>query len=341
MSWAVKDIHAEAAQCRAEGFQTTGTWQPGRCDAIRMVNATPHSIIVSNLAQRVTAINLQDREGVATIIYEGASGTVDGTDARMPWAMRLEACLATCESGTGPCIAIMDAPPTYEVTSALAALENRRERIHSHYRSNVLLILTGCADRMYPVVQGNEVVYSREIWEHIRTTVSWGFLVTLPDKLQASPSRMEDALALLLGEAMVPKCCFSYTSTALFPDGCVMPRQVFQYMTFSENVVVGSARASRTRGITATTTDGKPWSATVVLSGLPEPETDIMRYFRIMLTSDVVQEVGAAYFMLMHMKLDIPVVRRALTDVHAKLTSRSSMKDAVPMCRVASHSTWQ
>ena len=96
--------------------------------------------------------------------------------------------------------------------------------------------------------------------------------------------------------------------------------------------------------VSVKTTDGKAWTATVVLeSSACKEEHDAARHLRLMLTGHTPGIVGASYFSLCAMPRDeVPdIVRTAMANVHAQHVSKYTPTAAVPMCRVASHqSKW-
>lgn len=348
MTWIISDIRAPpATSSQCSGVSSEGTWAHATAEHLYLVNATPHAIQVANLPQHVTAIGLADRSSVSCTIDIGASGAADGASTGTPWAWRLEACLEVCENEAGPCVAVIDPPPTNEIASALAAMNNLTGRIGALRATDKLIILTG--PEPGNVEEGTGLTYPRDayhngmhrihycagIWNEMRSYGQWGAVVTLPAQ-EASPLRMRDSFALLLGTRFAHTG--PYISSAVFPEGCTLPESMFAYMSFSDNVLPGSARASRTRGITAATADGKEWTATVVLSceGVGE-ETDQMRHLRTMMTSDSVEAVGGSYFAL-HTEADkLPsFLRRSLSDTYSKIVAKHPMP-APGMCRVASH----
>ena len=288
------------------------------------------------------AIHVKDEGVVSASVHRGAGGTLEACSS-MPWATRLENTLRICETRKVPCVAVLDAPPTAQISSARVAIMQHRARINALYGSDKLLVLTGMCTVKYPVQDGDNIAYSVKPWQGIKTAVQWGMTVDLPDV--HTLTRMHDMFSILLGSCIAESEAF--TSTAVYPGDCMMPREVMRYMQFSDNVVPGSARASSTRGITADTTDGGSWSATVILQHTEqtESETALARATRAMLTSQCVKERGSAYFELCKMGQSLPpFVRRAMKDVHSEIASGLLVLAPTPMCRNASHcgqSAWR
>jgi len=336
MSWTICDIHGPVAEPTGPGATTAGAWSHSGSQRLSIVNGTPAEIILQDAAQTLASIGLSGSAPVGTTIYPGAGGVIDGVPDDMPWCMRLEKCLYICETTDGPCIAVLDAPATREITGALSALAIQYARINALHGTEKLLILSGLQTKHYPIVEDCSVIYSTQPWSDLCSKAQWGMRVTFPDHA-LSPYRMLDAFGLLLGSKCMPSG--PHTSTALYPDGTSLPSEVLTYMAFSDNVTPGSARASTTRGMSATTTDGMPWTATIILRHDEEANEDSMMYhMRRLLTADTAEQVGASYFALSKLGTTLPpFVRRAMSDVHTNTTA--NMQAFVPstMCRVASH----
>jgi hypothetical protein len=307
------------------------------------VNGTTYPFRIQNAPTRIVAPQLREEDKVGSVVQKGASGMIDAA-ASMPWAVRLSKCLTACEDSEEPCIAIMDAPATTEISAARVAMVEHAERIKAIKGSEKMLVLASVPDLLYPSLSDGNVIYSVKPWQQLCSANEWGMHVEL--HLGASDTlRMLDAFSLILGSCIVdggPR-----VSTAFYPDGWTLPTQMFRYMTFSENVMPGTPRASHTRGMSAETMDGAPWHATVVLendSG-EEEEDDAMTQLRQMMTSKDTAVIGASYFTLAGMKAAamLPFVRRAMADVHTKIAV-SPLMPSLPMCRVASapvQSSWR
>jgi hypothetical protein len=164
--------------------------------------------------------------------------------------------------------------------------------------------------------------------------------------MPSDASRMLDSLALLLGTCMLD--AGPWVSTAPYTLDRLHPEEAFRYASFSENVVPGTPRVSKTRGISAHTSDGKPWSAKVILQEgeFMEDEDPVLRHLRVMLTGEHASAIGPAYFHLAALLTDTTpsLVRRAMSDVHRKLVALPT-PPAPSLCRAASmnpgHSSWQ
>ena len=297
------------------------------------VNATAHDINLKHVARKMKALDLTNKDAVGTTVHVGASGTICGMSS-MAWSVRLERAVEACETADGPCVAIMDAPPTTQINAARVALALLRTRIDKLKGTEKLLILSGPVIANYPMLGEHGVTYGDEPWTRVCEMVQWGMHVHLQHA--TLPNRMDDAFALILGSHITPSG--PYTTTATYPSGYTLPLEVLPYMVFSDNVVPGSARASTTRGMTADTIDGQEWCATVVLASDSTQETDLTREFRVLLTSDICSRAaGGAYFALCKMGTALPpFVRRAMKDVHMKVAGTYRLPP-VPLCRVASH----
>lgn len=306
---------------------------------VYVVNGTAHDFRVCDVAQKMVSLSLSQSSAVGATVHVGASALVEGT-TNMPWSTRLAKSLDTLAGTDGSCVAVMDAPPTHEITSALEAVALERERIRSLQGTDKLLVISGLDKVLYPTqADGNRIMYSTDPWDGIRQA-PWGMFVPFLSQ-HTSQYRMRDSLALLLGSCTTPSG--PHMSTALYPAGATLPSPVFSYMSFSDNVVPGSARASTTRGMSVTTTDGEPWTATVVLQYEDEgEELPMMQYLRNLLTTVEPSSIGSAYFSLCSLGVDTPAfIRRALADIHAKAMTSSKVYPPPPMCRVASHhSAW-
>ena len=337
MSWSVVDIRATSNVSSQAVQHTPGSWKHASAEKIYVVNATTESFVVNQLPQLVVAKTFDDNETVRTTVHAGAKGVIDGVDARVPWSVRLSQAVNVCEETSEPCVAVIDAPPAHEIQGSINMLESISHRISQLCETNSLVILTGPEKASYPKqVSERLVVPSEEPWGALRGMTDWGCFVALTPAALASSDRLRSAFSLLLGYQTT--AVNSLTSTACYPEGSTMPRVLFPYMRFSDNVVFGSARVSRTRGITAATNDGKPWSAKVILSGASYTESDEMKHLRILLTSDDLTEKGAAYFHLLANQDSLPdFARRALTTVHSSLARTDAMA-AAPLMRAVSHS---
>lgn len=339
MRWTITDIHGAVAEATFAGSQTTGAWEHCNGGLIYVVNGTPHDFRMCDVAQKMVSINLSESAAVGATVHVGASGLVEGT-SNMPWSTRLTKCLDILAETAGSCVAVMDAPPSHEITGALAAVELERERIRSLQGTEKLLLMSGLEEVLYPMqADALNIVYSTEPWDRIRTA-PWGSFVLFLNQHTAQ-HRMRDAFALLLGTYTKPSG--PHVSTAAYPTGATLPSPVFPYMSFSDNVVPGSARASTTRGMSATTTDGEAWTATVIMQyDDDDEELPMMQYLRDLLTTVEPSSIGSAYFSLCSLGPDTPAfVRRALADTHAKAMASSQVYPPPSMCRVASHhSPW-
>lgn len=286
---------------------------------------------------------MASRDSVGTTIARSASGTVEGAPP-LTWAIRLDKCLAICEAIETPCVAVMDAPGTSEIASADSAVLQHTDRINSLRGSHCMLVLAGDPNATYPVIDGTAVCYSREPWAKLCTHAQWGMTVELNARA-SDLSRMLDSITLLLGSC-VPDAG-PLVSTALYTLGRRHPSKVFCYATFSDNVIPGSPRVSETRGISVHTSDGKPWSARLILQEeeFRADEDSLMRHVRVMLDGGHASSIGSAYFHLAELLTDTTpsFVRRAMADVHRKLVS-PPVPSAPSLCRAASmnpgHSTW-
>lgn len=336
MKWQLTDIHAPAAAVNdATVVKSDGGWW--HCHSVcgmGIVNATRHAFEVRNLPQTITTHSLADTHAVASIINPGTSGTVDGTDA--PWAQRLRTCLDVCERFTTPCMTFIDAPASSEMASSLLALEECKQRIQALLGTKRLLVLALPCNTTYPVLEERQIVYSASPTATLCTGAEWGLHYTIRGS-PSDPSRFADVLSTMLGYLYIP--IGPLVSTATFPDGYNLPKEAFEYMTFSSNVVPGSARASRTRGISATTTDGKEWHATVILqSNTLTSESQAMACVRRMLTEQSISAVGGSYFALAALDEELPpVVRRVMADVYRKRATMARGLTVGPLCRAASH----
>lgn len=338
MSWSVVDIRAAASGETKVAPNSKGSWEHAECGSVVMINASLTSILVDQLPQLVCAKPLSESEEVSTVIHAGAKGVIDAVDSRVPWSLRLCQALTTCEQAENPCVAIIDAPQSHEIKGATDALTRNAHRISKLRGTSSLFLLVGPDKVLYPVQESPHVITnSEEPWREIKDHAEWGCFVTIPAADINALDRLRNAFALLLGQQTMPLS--SMTSTALFPGNSTLPRQLFPYMRFSDNVVFGSARVSRTRGISASTKDGKPWSAQVILAGASETETEEMSHLRRLLTSDDISEKGAAYFYLLSNQHKLPeFARRALPAVHSEFSKHGQSAAAPPLLRAVSHS---
>ena len=348
MSWVFTDIHAPEAEETIStdgGNATPGTWEFASAPTVTVVNAGVCSFRVHNAATKVISLTLGPDDHVGTILTKGASGLVEAGQA-LPWAVRLQKCLAIGEAASGPCLVVLDAPATSEISSAQAALAHHGSRIHALKGTSCLLVLAGHPETTYPMISSTGVAYTSMPWFDLCNGAEWGMAVDI-NTAPSDPMRMLDSLALLLGTCTLhagPR-----VSTAPYTLGRLHPEEVFCYATFSENVVPGTPRVSKTRGISAHTSDGKPWSAKVILQEdeFREDEDPVMRHLRVMLSAEHASAIGSAYFHLAALLRDTTpsLVRRAMSDVHRKLVP-PHVPPAPSLCRVASmnpgqqHSSW-
>ena len=293
--------------------------------------------------RKIVAINLADEQSVGVTVHQGASGTVDAAST-MPWAVRLEKSLAVCEASKAACVVVLDAPPTAEISSARVAMALMRTRMAALKGTEKLLIMASKPHMMYPYTNMSpdgtpRIRYSTKPWHKLQQAAEWGATVELLHDTELC--RMQDTFALLLGSHRVPSG--PHVSTAAYPVGHCVPKEALKYIRFSDNVISGSARASLTRGVTANTTDGASWTATVIMQcDDGTEESDLARNLRVMLTSSDTRKVGSAYFALCAMGSALPPwVRCAMQDVHTHATVSVTPTAPVPLCRVASiHSPW-
>ena len=310
-----------------------------------LVNAGVYTFRVHNAATKVISSSLGADDQVGTMIAKGASGTVEAAQA-LPWAVRLVKCLAIGEAASTPCLVVVDAPATGEISSAQAALAQYAPRISALKGTCCLLVLAGSPESTYPMLSDTNVTYNSMPWFELCSGAEWGMTVDIA-VAASDPLRMLDSLALMLGT-----CTLSagpWVSTAPYTDDRLHPEEVFRYATFSDNVVPGTPRASKTRGISAHTSDGKEWSAKVILQEdeFRDDEEPVMRHLRVMLSGEHASAIGSAYFHLAALLGDTtpPLVRRAMADVHRKLVA-PPVPTAPSLCRAASmnpgqHSSWQ
>ena len=343
MSWKIIDIHATASKAGCTSSCTGGSWEYASAPVVGLINGTTYPFRIQNAPTRIVSTNLREEDKVGSVVEKGASGMIDAA-ASMPWAVRLAKCLTACEDSEEPCIAIMDAPETTEISSARVAMVEHADRIKAMKDSEKMLVLASVPDLLYPSLSYGDIIYSKKPWQQLCNANEWGMHVDL--RLGPSdPLRMLDAFSLVLGSCIVDGG--PSVSTALYPDGWTLPTEMFRYMTFSDNVVPGTPRASHTRGMSAETMDGAPWHATVVLQCKDdEKEDDTMGQLRRLTTSKDTAVVGAAYFTLARMKAAamLPFVRRAMADVHTKFAVGPLTLPSLPMCRVASmpaQSSWR
>ena len=336
MKWQLTDVRGPAAASGASAtIKSRGEWwHATSVDQICIANGTRYAFDVNHLPQTVTTQSLGDAHAIASIVHPGTSGVVDGMAA--PWAQRLRIALDICERCETPCVAVMDAPESSEIVCALAELSKQKERIKALLGGTKLLVLTLPWNTTYPVLEERQVTYSQKPAESLRADAEWGLQYTIRGSA-SDTGRLHDVFTTMLGYMHTPTG--PYTSTATYPDEFTLPKEVFDYMTFSSNVVPGSARASRTRGISATTTDGKAWHATVILqSNTLATETQTMCCVRLMLTATDAAEIGGSYFALAAGDNEpIPVIRRIMSDVYRKHTSKCRGLSVGPLCRAASH----
>lgn len=350
MSWVFTDIHAPAAE-QEDGAgschsTTVGAWEFASAPAVTLVNGGVYAFRVHNVATKVISSGLGADDQVGTIVAKGASGTVEAAPA-LAWAVRLEKCLAIAETTSIPCLVVLDAPATSEISGAQAALAQHAPRISALKGTSCLMVLAGDPERSYPMITGNNVAYNLMPWFELCTSAEWGMTVDMRT-MPSDTSRMLDSLALLLGTCVMD--VGPWVSTAPYTHDRLHPEEVFRYATFSDNVVPGTPRVSKTRGISAHTSDGKPWSAKVILqeSDFQDDETPVMRHLRVMLSGGHTSAIGASYFHLAALVTDTtpPLVRRAMGDVHRQLVSLPT-PSAPSLCRAASmnpgqpHSSWQ
>ena len=350
MSWVLTDIRGPAAKEKVDVDCcncTPGAWEFASAPAVTLVNAGVYAFRVHNAATKVISSSLGADDQVGTMIAKGASGTVEAAQA-LPWAVRLVKCLAIGEAASTPCLVVVDAPATSEISSAQAALELHATRISALKHTSCLLVLAGSCESTYPMISERDggVHYNSTPWGKLVRSAEWGMTVDIAVTV-SDPLRMLDSLALMLGT-----CTLSngpWVSTAPYTDGRLHPEEVFRYATFSDNVVPGTPRASKTRGISAQTSDGKEWSAKVILQQdeFRDDEEPVMRHLRVMLSGEHASAIGSAYFHLAALLGDTtpPLVRRAMADVHRKLVA-PPVPTAPSLCRAASmnpgqHSSWQ
>jgi hypothetical protein len=312
---------------------------------VKIVNTGVYAFRVHNAAVQVVCSTLGSDDYVGTMIAKGASGTVEAAQA-LPWAVRLDKCLTIGEAASTPCLVVVDAPATSEISSAQAALAQYAPRINALKGTSCMLVLAGNPEMVYPMLSGTNVTYNSMPWFELCSGAEWGMTVDIA-VTASDPLRMIDSLALMLGT-----CTLSagpWVSTAPYTDDRLHPEEVFRYATFSENVVPGTPRASKTRGISAHTSDGKEWSAKVILQEdeFRDDEEPVMRHLRVMLSGEHASAIGSAYFHLAALLGDTtpPLVRRAMADVHRKLVA-PPVPTAPSLCRAASmnpgqHSSWQ
>lgn len=312
---------------------------------MHVINATVCPFSICHAACKLVALNVADKQSVNVTVHQGASGTFDGVPT-MPWAVRLEKSICICEGTDVPCINVLDAPPTAEISEAIAAVTQLRTRLDALRNTDKLLIMSSTPDVVYPQMKEcanrtQTMTYSNAPWAILNEIANWELSVNL--QCTSGQARLHDTFSLLLGTHRPPSG--PYISTAAYPNGFVMPQQMLKYITFSTNVVPGSAHVSLTRGVTAKTTDGAEWSAAVMLNCEDRElqETEVARHVRRMLTSSTPDKVGGAYFSLCSTRSSLPIwARRAMQDVHAEATEAMVAATArPPLCRAASiHSPW-
>ena len=334
MGWILADVHGPECSGERSTIQRKGAWPHAACRKVYVINSTKDDIHVPSVPQDILSLDVTDRNALPTHITSGTTGILSGTPQAHPWEQRLRNGLDICESNISlPAIMIIDAPGTDEIGPAMAAVSELRSRINKVYKTNKLIVLAGPSNVEYPVLDEDIVAYSSTPWQDMQGTVQWGLrLVSRP----SSTGDVRDMLAMMLGTMHVMHR--SFTSTATYPHGYSVPDEMLSYTSFSDNVISGTATISRTRGITAQTSDGKPWSAKLVLNCPGAQESQTMVSLREMVTGTDAKEAGAHYFALYAVYSSIPsFLRPTLSAFHSKWAGANTLARGMPMCRVASH----